>query len=70
MAKTGYKIIETVVQSFNNGQPSGSIASGSTNSVVTLSTSSLSASLDEETYFNRSFSPIDCVEDILYVTHN
>ena len=64
MAKTGYKIIETVVQSFNNGQPSGSIASGSTNSVVTLSTSSLSASLDEETYFNRSFSPIDCVEDI------
>lgn len=64
MAKTGYKIIETVVQSFNNGQPSGSVASGSTNSVVTLSTSSLSASLDEETYFNRSFSPIDCVEDI------
>ena len=64
MAKTGYKIIETVVQSFNNGQPSGSVASGSINSVVTLSTSSLSASLDEETYFNRSFSPIDCVEDI------
>jgi hypothetical protein len=64
MAKTGYKIIENVVQSFDNGQPSGSVASGSTNYLITLSSSSLSASLNEETYFNRSFSPIDCVEDI------
>ncbi|MDB4342936.1 hypothetical protein OAA23_00875, partial [bacterium] len=63
MAKTGYKIIENVVQSFSNGQPSGSVASGSTDYLVTLSSASLSASLNEETYFNRSFSPIDCVED-------
>ena len=58
MAKTGYKIIENVVQSFDNGQPSGSVASGSTNYLITLSSSSLSASLNEETYFNRSFSYI------------
>ena len=63
MAKTGYKIIQTIVQSFGNGQPSGSVASESIDSIITLSSSSLSASLDEETYFNRSFSPIDCVED-------
>ena len=64
MAKTGYKIIETIIQSFGNGFPSGSIASGSTNSTITLTSESISSSLDEETYFYRSFSPIDCIEGI------
>ena len=64
MAKTGYKIIETIIQSFDNGFPSGSIASGSTDSTISLTSESISSSLDEETYFYRSFSPIDCVEGI------
>jgi hypothetical protein len=64
MAKTGYKIIETIIQSFGNGFPSGSVATGSTNSTITLTSESISSSLDEETYFYRSFSPIDCIEGL------
>ena len=60
MPKTGYKIIENINQIFDNGPALGDVVD--TTYTVNLSTSSFSSSVDEQTFYNRSFSPIDCKE--------
>ena len=60
MPKTGYKIIQNINQIFDNGPAFGDVVD--TTYTVNLSTSSFSSSVDEQTFYNRSFSPIDCKE--------
>ena len=60
MPKTGYKIIQNINQIFDNGPAFGDVVDN--NYTVNLSTSSFSSSVDEQTFFHRSFSPIDCKE--------
>ena len=60
MPKTGYKIIQNINQIFDNGPSFGDVVDA--NYTVNLSTSSFSSSVDEQTFYNRTFSPIDCKE--------
>ena len=60
MPKTGYKIIQNINQIFDNGPSFGDVVDNTY--TVNLSTSSFSSSVDEQTFYNRSFSPIDCKE--------
>ena len=60
MPKTGYKIIQNINQIFDNGPALGDVVD--TTYTINLSTSSFSSSVDEQTFYNRSFSPIDCKE--------
>lgn len=62
MANTGFIINETVRQFFNSGPNSGSAVTASTDFDVDLTTAPFSASLDNETFYNRAFEPDDCPE--------
>jgi len=60
MANTGFIINETVRQFFNSGPDSGSIVNSGSD--VDLTVAPFSASLDDETFYNRAFEPDDCPE--------
>jgi hypothetical protein len=58
MANTGYKRIPTVKQFFTTGPQSGSVVSASYDRDLTVTP--FSASLDNVTFYNRSFDPETC----------
>lgn len=58
MANTGYKRIPTVKQYYTTGPQSGSVVSASYDRNLTVSP--FSASLDNVTFYNRSFDPETC----------
>jgi hypothetical protein len=62
MANTGFIINNTVRQFFASGPNSGSAVTASTDFDVDLTTAPFSASLDNETFYNRAFEPDDCPE--------
>ena len=62
MANTGFIINETVRQFFNSGPNSGSAVTASTDFDVDLTVAPFSASLNNETFYNRAFEPDDCPE--------
>jgi hypothetical protein len=62
MANTGFIINETVRQFFASGPNSGSAVTASTDFDVDLTVAPFSASLDNETFYNRAFEPDDCPE--------
>ena len=62
MANTGFIINETVRQFFNSGPDSGSAVTASTDFDVDLTTAPFSASLDNETFYNRALDPLNCEE--------
>ena len=62
MAKTGFKIINNINQSFNTGPNSGSIVGTGSVYQVDLLQSPFSASLNEQEYFNRILDPETCEE--------
>ena len=62
MANTGFIINETVRQFFNSGPNSGSAVTASTDFDVDLTIAPFSASLNNETFYNRAFEPEDCPE--------
>jgi len=62
MAKTGFKIINNINQSFTTGPNSGSIVAEGSEFQVDLLQSPFSASLNEQEYFNRILDPQTCEE--------
>jgi hypothetical protein len=60
MANTGFIINNTVRQFFTSGPDSGSVVNSGSD--VDLTVSPFSASLDDETFYNRAFDPINCEE--------
>jgi len=62
MAKTGFKIINNINQSFTTGPNSGSIVGSGSVFQVDLLESPFSASLNEQEYFNRILDPQTCEE--------
>ena len=60
MANTGFVINDTVRQYFTSGPNSGSTVN--TGSDIDLTVSPFSASLNEETFYNRVFNPLNCPE--------
>lgn len=62
MANTGFIINNTVRQFFISGPDSGSAVTASTDFDVDLTVAPFSASLNNETFYNRAFEPDDCPE--------